>query len=309
MKRCKIGLGMVGLVLCLMMIPGIASASLFGATGEVDSHDYLAAPPGTDITLWYYRSLSATQMYGEPGLAPFGAGAESGKRGPDVDIHAQIGILRHIHYMKLPGTNMTIDPQFVIPFGYKFLTLPSGTTIGSSGMADLNLLVTFWFVNDPANMQWFGVTPWISLPTGDYDRGRAVNLGDNRVMAKLQVGYIKGWGPWILSINAEANAYTNNNDYMGYTLKQDPLYGVEGHITYNFTKSFYAGLEYFFTTGGKTKLNDVDQNDETAYHKLAITSAFWLTPQFQLMAKYGTVVDEKNGPKLNEFQLRFAYVW
>jgi hypothetical protein len=309
MTRYKIGLGMVCLVLCLMVVsPGIAPAALTGGTGEVDSHDYIAAPPGTDITLWYYRSLSAVQMYGMPAL-----GGEPGKRGPDIDIHATIGILRHIHYMKLPGTNMTIDPQIVLPFGYKFATFPAslgGGTSGSSGMADLTFLVTFWFVNDPANKQWFGLTPWISLPTGDYDSSRAVNLGENRVMGRLQAGYVKGWGDWILSLNAEVDAYTNNNKYAGEcTMKQDPLYGVEAHITYNFTPSFFMGLEYFYTTGGKTKVNDVDQNDETQYSKVALTSSFWTSPRTNLLVKYGLTVDEKNGPKVNEFQIRFAYVW
>ena len=39
-------------------------------------------------------------------------------------------------------------------------------------MGDLELLATFWFLNDPESKMWLGFTPFVFIPTGDYDDGK-----------------------------------------------------------------------------------------------------------------------------------------
>lgn len=287
MKKYKAAMAIVSLVLCLMMVsPSVVRAW--------DSHDYIAAPPGTNLLIWYYQNISAAQYYVD------------NKRVGDLDVHANVGILRMLHFTTLPGTCITIDPQFLLPFGYQF----ANGLNGSSGLADLILAVTFWFVNDPANKQWFGVTPYVFAPTGDYDSSRALNLGNNRWAGRLEAGYIKGWGNWMIDVGGSVEGYTNNNRYgANQTLKQDPMYRLEAHLTYDIVKNAYIGLEYYFMTGGKHKVDDVDQNDEVTSHALAIETGIWTTPQYQWLFTYKLDLDEKNGPKANMFQLRFLYAF
>jgi hypothetical protein len=261
--------------------------------------------------IWYWQSVSAVQYYAD------------NKRATDLDVHATLGILRMVHFMTLPGTCITIDPQFLLPFGYQFASTTTTTDTGegivtssvnlpgSSGLADLILAVTFWFVNDPANKQWFGITPYIFVPTGDYDSSRLINLGNNRWAGRLEAGYIKGWGNWMIDVGGSVEGYTNNNRYDGdCTLKQDPLYRLEAHVTYDIVKNAYIGLEYYFATGGKKKTNDVDEpNSELTSHALALETGVWFSPQYQALFTYKLGLDEKNGPKANTFQIRFLYAF
>lgn len=286
MKRYKTVM-VVAFVLCMTMIsPNVARA--------FDSRDYNPAPPGTNLLLWYYQMVNGVQYYSD------------NKRIGDVDLHANIGILRMVHYGKLPGTDITIDPQFLLPFGYEFADGVKGT----SGLGDMMVLLTFWFLNDPASRQYFGLTPYLFVPTGNYDSNADINLGANRWGGRLEACYVKGWGNWQLDLGGNVEAYTNNNRYKdNQTLKQDPTYTLEAHVTYDITKNMYMGLEYFYTGGGKKKVDDVTMVEDIQSQAIQVCSGIWFSPQYQLLAQYRLGLDEKNGLKANILQFRFLYVF
>lgn len=287
MKKYKAAMAIVSLVLCLMMVsPSVVRAW--------DSHDYIAAPPGTNLLIWYYQNISAAQYYVD------------NKRVGDLDVHANVGILRMLHFTTLPGTCITIDPQFLLPFGYQF----ANGLNGSSGLADLILAVTFWFVNDPANKQWFGVTPYVFAPTGDYDSSRALNLGNNRWAGRLEAGYIKGWGDWVMDIGGGVDAWLDNNRWgvNNQSFSQDPIYDVQVKLSYDFTKSAYFGLEYRFATGGKADVDGCETLSNNDTQELKFTSGFWFGV-YQLQAGYNMTLDSKNSVKVNTYQFRFLYIF
>jgi hypothetical protein len=303
MKRYKAAMAIVSLVICLMMVaPSTVRAW--------DAHDYMAAPCGTHMLFWYFQSISAVQNYAD------------NKRSTDIDVHATVGILRPVIFTKIPGTNIIADPQFLLPFGYQFASTTTTTDTGegivtssvnlpgSSGLGDLILACTFWFVNDPANKQWFGITPYIYVPTGDYDSGRLVNLGANRWGGRLEAGYIKGWGDWTMDFGGGIEGYTNNNRYDGdCTLKQDPVFDIQAKLTYDISKSAYFGLEYSFIVGGKTQVNDDPKSPEPQAQTLKFTSGFWFASNYQLQAGYNMTLDQHNGSKVNTYQFRFLYIY
>lgn len=142
MKKYKAVTAILSLVLCLMMVAP-------SAVRAWDARDYMAAPAGTHMLFWYLQSISGVQNYSD------------NKRGPDIDVHATVGILRPVIFIKIPGTNIVADPQFLLPFGYQYASVGGTSLNGSSGLGDLILAMTIWFVNEPANKQWFGITPYI----------------------------------------------------------------------------------------------------------------------------------------------------
>lgn len=212
-----------------------------------------------------------------------------------------------VHYMNFPGTSVIIDPQFILPFGYQF----ADGLKGSSGLGDLILACTTWLISDPASQTYLGFCPWLFIPTGDYDSGRALNLGTNRWALRGELGLTKGFGPWWLDLGGSVEGYTNNNRYGSdnQTLKQDPVFRLEAHVTYDINKSLYMGLEYFFVTGGEKQVNDGEKFDQIQSHSLQVCTGFWFSPQYQLLATYKLGLDEKNGPKANELGFRFMYLW
>jgi Putative MetA-pathway of phenol degradation len=282
------------LVLCLIMV-------LPGTVRAWDARDYVPAPAGTNLLIAYYKSASGNQYY------------SGNNRVGDVNIDANVGILRAVYFMKVPGTNIIMDPQFLLPYGYQninspALGIPNSTT---SGLGDLILACTFWFVNDPANKMWFGVTPYIFAPTGDYDSTRAINLGANRWAGRLEAGFVKGFGNWFVDVGGGIEAYTDNDrvGVINQTKKQDPVYDLQLKLTYDFTKTVYGGLEYQFIGGGTTKLGGADQNDRREGHLAKVITSYWITPQYQIQATYEYDMAERNGPKVNTLGFRLLHAF
>jgi hypothetical protein len=285
-------LGFALLLIVSMIVPGPASA-------DNDAMDYVAAPPGTKLAIFYYRHISANKLY-----------SDGSKISDDANLSANIGILRGVYYTKLGP--LTIDPQFLLPFGQQDL---DGAAFGNSeisaqGLADLILTATIWFIDDPKSKTWLGFTPFIFIPIGDYDEDRALNLGENRWSFKPEFGFAKGFDKWHIDLTAALQFYGDNDDFMGNsTLEQDPLLTLEGHLTYKFTATFNATLDYFYHMDGETTVAGVDRNDEKDDHILGASFTWWLTPQYQLLLQYQRAVEVENGLKTDTVGMRFLHAF
>jgi len=69
----------------------------------------------------------------------------------------------------------------------------------------------------------------VSVPLGQYDSDKLVNIGTNRWSAKPELGISKAWGPLTLELAAGVTFYTDNDDFLGgRTREQDPLTPCKG---------------------------------------------------------------------------------
>ncbi len=130
----------------------------------------------------------------------------------------------------------------MIPFGEQSLDGAGvgGVELSSSGFADPVITATLWLIDDPKSKTWFGFTPFITMPLGEYDKDKGLNLGNNRWAFKPEFGFVKGFGKFFLDLTANCEFYTDNDDYSSasLTFEQDPLYTFETHLSYNVTDSF-----------------------------------------------------------------------
>ena len=72
-------------------------------------------------------------------------------------------------------------------------------------------------------------------------------------------------GPWTLEAAAGVTFFTHNDQFFGRGVRrQDPLYAMQAHAIYNFSRSLWAALDGTDYTGGRTtvkgKLGDDRQN-------------------------------------------------
>ncbi|RJX28478.1 MAG: transporter [Desulfurivibrio sp.] len=290
-----------------MKNPGTQSLLLAGSLilafhtpvlADNDARDYIPLEPGTTLIAAYYNYISATDFY-----------ADGDKINSDTNLSANIGILRPVYYTKLGP--FVIDPQMLIPFGEQSLDGDGvgGVEISSSGLADPIVTATIWLVNDPASKTWLGFTPFITVPLGEYDEDKALNMGANRWAFKPEVGFVKGFGNYFFELTGNCEFYTDNDDFsaQSLTLEQDPVYTLESHLSYNFSDAFYISGDYFYHNGGETTLAGIDQHDEKDDHAVQLTLGFLLNPSYQLLLKYKTDIEVENGLKTNTVGLRFAH--
>jgi len=107
-----------------------------------------------------------------------------------------------------------------------------------------------------------GAALQVSLPLGQYDDDRLVNLGSNRWMFKPSLGVSQALGPWTLEATAAAAFFTDNEDfYGGRTRSQDPLYSMQWHVIYTFRWGAWAALDGTYYTGGTTTIDGIDKKD------------------------------------------------
>ncbi len=252
---------------------------------DVDAGDYTALPAGTNLALVYYQYAERDTLY-----------RDGDKASSDARLRSDIGILRGVHFTELGG--YIVDPQFLLPFG----RLDAGGAIGAlgseSGIGDLILAATVWLRDDPANKTYFGITPFVWLPTGSYDSDSALNLGENRWKAALQAGYITPLSKRLtLDLVGDVTWYGDNDDLGagGATLKQDASYQVQTHLRYHLSDATHLGFNYSHTWGGETEIDGVGQGDRLSTGKVALSMGHFFTPTVQVIVGVGKDVGVESG--------------
>ncbi len=98
-----------------------------------------------------------------------------------------------------------------------------------------------------------GASLQVSVPVGQYDASRLVNIGTNRWSFKPEVGVSRAVGRWTLEVTAAATLYADNKDFFGGdTRTQDPLYSLQGHVIYSFHSGIWASFDTTYFAGGRT---------------------------------------------------------
>lgn len=267
---------------------------------DVDAGDYTALPAGTNLGLLYYQHASRDALYADGHKVP-------GKNRLDSDV----GILRGVHYTDIGG--YIVDPQFLLPFG-NLKAKDSLSPLGeANGVGDLILAATVWLVNNPKANTYFGITPFMFLPTGSYDKNKALNLGENRWKFTLQAGFITGLtDKLLLDVIGDVTVFGHNNDFgpTGATLKQREQYELQTFLRYQMTPAWDLRLGVAHTNGGESEVNGVKQGDRTRTTKFSLGSAYFITPSVQLMANYGRDASVENGfREENRLNLRLLTVF
>jgi hypothetical protein len=118
-----------------------------------------------------------------------------------------------------------------------------------------------------------GASLAVTLPLGQYDSHKLVNIGTNRWSVKPELGISKTFGPVTLELETSVTFYTDNTDFLGgKTLEKDPLYAVQGHVIYHTRFGLWAALDATYYTGGRTTI-DGERGEEPQNLRLGATLA------------------------------------
>jgi hypothetical protein len=267
---------------------------------EGDARDYIAAPDGTKLMVVYYNHQTGNELY-----------ANGDKVSDDFNLNADITIFRPVIFTKIGP--FLADPQMLIPVGNLSIdgTAVGGTEIMSNGLADPILTATFWLINKPEQKWWLGFTPYFFLPIGDYDHNKPVNLGENRWKFREEFATVVGLNEkTYLDLYVAGEFYLDNDDFGPdkVTMKQDPAFFAEAHLSYDITEKFYVAGSYFYKHGGETKINGLKQDNEASDHAVRATFGFWIMDNVQLLAKYRRDLQVENGPKTQSVEARLMYI-
>jgi hypothetical protein len=267
----------------------LAAATAMAAHAvDIDAGDYTALPPGTTLGMVYYQHATRDSLYANGDQAPI-----------RPRLTSDIGIARGVHFMKLG--DYVIDPQFLLPFGRLSASRDIAAMGRNSGVGDLMLAATLW-LTQPGDKEHFGITPFVWLPTGQYNRNDPLSLGENRWKAALQAGWIKPLGKSVtMDLAADVTVFGKNDDFgaSGATLRQKAQLQFQGLLRYHLSPTSDLRLGLSHLTGGETRVNGVAQSDRQSTTKLSLGGAVFVAPGTQLLATVGRDLQVRQGFKEN----------
>jgi hypothetical protein len=104
--------------------------------------------------------------------------------------------------------------------------------------------------------------------------------------------------------------YTDNRTYRGVEiLGQDPLIGVEWHLSHDFNDTVWASLDTRYSFRGTTFLNGVNQNDSQNNFLLGAEVNVAMNARNSLVVVLGKAFVHNNGPSTSGVGVRYAYSW
>ena len=155
-----------------------------------------------------------------------------------------------------------------------------------------------------------GASLQVSVPAGQYDSSKLVNIGTNRWSFKPEIGASKALGPWTLELKAGVTLFTTNTDFFnGNRRSQDPLYSLQWHAIYSFSSGIWASVDATYFAGGRTTLNDSLQNDLQQNWRIGGTLAFPVNARNSIKLYASSGVSARTGNSFDLIGIAWQYRW
>ncbi len=278
----------IRLVSTVAVMCGLGSLSAYAAQNDQLPTDLVALPDGSINVAVYasHQSLSGPWMDGSklrPGEGSVTLGAFRINRHfvfGDNDKYSIAPV------MALTTVSSEADAKLVTASGRE-----------ASGFGDLRLGTVFWFHKDNVNREYANASVFFSLPTGDYEPAKAVNVGENRMKTILSMGWMQPLGShWVLDLIPEIAFFGDNTRYLGNRrLSQDTAYAMTGMLRYKATPKLHWYTTAQLNRGGETQLDGVRRTGAPNNTRVAVGAILFGSNNHMLQLRYSRDVQIDNG--------------
>ncbi len=289
---------------------GLIEAGASGALGQsIEPRAYAPAPTGVNFLLAAY-----TWAEGGPSLD-----TSIPVRNAKLDVNGPI--LGYVRSLDLAGKSAKVD--VIAPYGRL-----SGSAIYQDrpvqreveGFGDplmrLSVILHGASAMTPAQFQSYrqdvivGASLQISVPLGQYDPSKLLNLGANRWSFKPELGISKAIGPWTLEGQGAATVFTDNGDFYGGQKRSvSPLYSGQMHAIYSFRSGVWGSFDATYFTGGRTTVNGTLNHDLQQNWRLGLTVAVPITRRNSIKLNASAGVMARTGNNYDLFGIAWQYRW
>ena len=173
--------------------------------------------------------------------------------------------------------------------------VPNAANTNSNGIGDTTLVFALWPYVDRAKEEYLGLATYLTLPTGEYDKNSAVNIGSNVYQTAFQAGYQRKLIDnvnWMSALDVVLAG--DNKQFLGNNkLEKDPLYNFQTGLQYVFNPTYSASVGYFYTVGGESTINNIDQGNINKIHRYQLTGQ-GIYNFGRLMLQYGSEFANEN---------------
>ena len=127
----------------------------------------------------------------------------------------------------------------------------------------------------------FGVSLTVSMPIGEYDAAKLINLGTNRWAFKPEAGFTHNTGRrWLFEVYAGVWLFTANDNFFGGSVRtQQAIGSMQFHARYTFRPGLWLSANSNFYSGGRTTVDDKINLDFQRNSRIGATFNLPLGPQ------------------------------
>jgi hypothetical protein len=212
----------------------------------------------------------------------------------DAKLQMHTVVAGYSHYFGLGDMTARIDAQLPVQFGRWNGHLDGvPTTVTRDGLADPRIRFSLNFAGAPAlegedfqdylkshdERTTVGAAVALRVPLGEYRDDKLINLGENRFSVEPQLGVVQTSGAWSGELTGSIFLYTPNDDFFGgNTLRQDPLYTIQGHVVHSFEGGYWVSADVAYGRGGESRVNGESRDDLRSNLLYGLTFGFALPP-------------------------------
>ena len=238
--------------------------------------------------------------------------------GLDSQIH--VGFLGYLQTFSLINrtTNLIIELPYTSAATTGIILAPAKETLARrdmAGIADISVTFGMNLIGAPTMdieefqelrnnpRQILGVSLKILIPTGAYEEDKLINIGSNRWAFKPKLGYmIPLTKKWLVELDLAMWIFTDNDEFLGKTRKQDPIFASEFHLVRRFTPGFWAAIDINYFRGGRSNLVDQDLQRNS---KIGCTIAYPFAGRHTLKGGFSMGVVTETGDNFKTLMLSY----
>lgn len=155
-----------------------------------------------------------------------------------------------------------------------------------------------------------GTSIVISVPTGQYDNSKIVNLGANRWGFKPEIGFSYGYDKFYFEMYSGIWFFTPNSEYLKTnTLKQDPIFNFQAHTLYMFPSKIWLGIDLNYFSGGQSSINGIYNNDMLHNSRFGGVIGYPISKNHSLKFQAHTGLTTSSGSNYTILTLAYQYIW
>ncbi len=154
-----------------------------------------------------------------------------------------------------------------------------------------------------------GASIVVTVPLGQYDPAKLVNIGSNRWAFKPELGLSRRLGRWYIDFYAGAWLFAANSNYQGRVRTQEALGSGQFHVSYNFRPRVWAAFDANFYAGGDTSINGVRTDTFQRNSRLGGTFALPLSRHNALKVSVSTGAVTRIGGAFTTVAIGYQYLW
>jgi len=278
----------------------------------------LLMPIGTTAIVPSYIGLSGNYNFSGSILVP-GADIE-----PEVflitytrafaigDKYAQVWI--NPMWGSLDGRGTITDPQ---------TGQPVSIDVSASGLADPIVSFKYGLIGTPAlgaadfmkTPQEFQLSAFasLSLPLGDYDPDRLLNIGTNVLSLRLGMPMVVPFASQktFLEIHPSVTFYESNDEPTAGADERDQsaMLQIETHLSHNFSSKLWASVDLRYQNGGETTTDGVSDDNRKNVLGGGLSGGYSFTPTMSVQASYGETLNSGDIGDQKMFRAKFAFLF